>query len=151
MELNPLTGIGVILLPVGAAFAFWARPLNDRFERFDDRYEWARRYKAKRIDRLRRWESNPTKYWFIPVLIGSLILLASPALLFTEGTGIAGPLIASAISGGLIAYGFVRKEGTNLSEESNRQRTVVWIMRSSGVLMMSMGVITLLLGCDVLD
>lgn len=150
MELNPLNVLGIILLFIGGVFALWAQPLNERFEHFDERHEWTRRWKTKRIERLRRWESNPTKYWFIPVVVGFLIFLGWLALVFAEGRRIPGPVIG-VLSGGLITYGIVRREGSNLSEESNRQRVMVWIMRASGLLMMSMGVILLLLGFDVLD
>lgn len=152
MAMAYLFVMGAIFVMAGAATLIWPGPRRvfEGMRRFDDRHEWTRRWKKRQTQRLKRWESRPSNYWFIPVAAAVALFGLFVWLTFATERHVSGPLWGGLV-GLLLVYGLARRPGTTLSAEPTQTRMQKGGVLLFGILTLAGGAVMLLAAFDMME
>ena len=111
---------------------------------------WFRRTEEKRVSLIKRWESNPSRFWWVP-LLGAIALAGSYAwILVATDANPFGPAWG-VIIGFLLLYAFSKKPGSRMSHKTTRQMLSRRIILGGGILLLVMGVLMLLGAAGIIE
>ena len=109
MSVNgPLVVVGALLFLGGVAVLWGKGQIVSQLDASD----WGQRWNRSWVEARRRWQAQPTRLWFAPVLLG-VALLATTLAFIPRIDGAAAGL--GTLAGFLIGYGLVRKPNSGVA------------------------------------